>query len=69
LYEKYRFPIIIDDSFVNFDATRTQKMMSLLQKLKQHQILFFTCHQHLLQFFNKDDVRYLNNGATRQSIS
>ncbi len=53
LYEKYQFPIIIDDSFVNFDQHRTQKVIRLLGRLKGHQILFFTCHQHLLQYFTK----------------
>jgi uncharacterized protein YhaN len=69
LYENYHFPIIIDDSFVNFDAKRTQKIIELLQQLKQNQILFFTCHQHLLQYFNKDQLLYLKNGATRHSIT
>jgi uncharacterized protein YhaN len=69
LYEKFHLPIIIDDSFVNFDAKRTQKIMMLLHQLKQNQILFFTCHQHLLELFNKDELLYLNNGATRHSIT
>jgi uncharacterized protein YhaN len=69
LYEKYHFPIIIDDSFVNFDAKRTQKVIDLLRQLKQNQILFFTCHQHLLQFFKKDELLYLNNGAIEHSIT
>jgi uncharacterized protein YhaN len=69
LYEKYHFPIIIDDSFVNFDVKRTRKVISLLQQLKQNQILFFTCHQHLLGLFTKDELLYLNNGATRHSIT
>lgn len=51
LYEKYKFPIIIDDSFVNFDHIRTSKVIGLLSQLKGHQILFFTCHQHLLPYF------------------
>ncbi|WP_348981312.1 AAA family ATPase [Bacillus sp. DNRA2] len=51
LYEKYQFPIIIDDSFVNFDHQRTKKVVDLLCGLKDHQILFFTCHQHLLSHF------------------
>lgn len=69
LYEKYHFPIIIDDSFVNFDAKRTQKVIDLLRQLKQNQILFFTCHQHLLKFFKKDELLYLNNGAIEHSIT
>ncbi|MDV2887592.1 hypothetical protein RYX45_20680, partial [Alkalihalophilus pseudofirmus] len=48
LYENYQFPIIIDDSFVNFDAGRTRKVIELLKKLAGNQILFFTCHEHLL---------------------
>jgi uncharacterized protein YhaN len=59
LYEKYQFPIIIDDSFVNFDGNRTQKVMELLTTLKQNQILFFTCHTHLLPFFQTEKVHFL----------
>jgi uncharacterized protein YhaN len=69
LYEKFHLPIIIDDSFVNFDAKRTRKVISLLHQLKQNQILFFTCHQHLLELFTKDELLYLNNGATWHSIT
>ncbi|MEH7012751.1 AAA family ATPase [Neobacillus niacini] len=62
LYEKYRFPIIIDDSFVNFDANRNKKVMELLTTLKDNQILFFTCHTHLLQYFQPEKVQYLHKG-------
>jgi uncharacterized protein YhaN len=68
LFEKYHFPIIIDDSFVNFDARRTQKVIELLKKLDQNQILFFTCHMHLLEYFQQDNIIYLNKGAV-QTIS
>jgi uncharacterized protein YhaN len=63
LYEKYQFPIIIDDSFVNFDAGRTKKVMELLTTLQHNQILFFTCHTHLLQYFQPEKVLYLHKGA------
>lgn len=62
LYEKYRFPIIIDDSFVNFDANRTKKVLELLSMLKHNQILFFTCHTHLLPYFQTENVQYLHKG-------
>jgi uncharacterized protein YhaN len=62
LYEKYRFPIIIDDSFVNFDANRTKKVMELLTTLRTNQILFFTCHTHLLQYFQPENVQSLHKG-------
>jgi uncharacterized protein YhaN len=41
-------PIILDDILVNFDETRAFAFFSLLQEIaKEHQILFFTCHEHL----------------------
>ncbi|MDF2856210.1 MAG: hypothetical protein K0Q87_2061 [Neobacillus sp.] len=63
IYEKYHFPIIIDDSFVNFDANRTQKVMKLLNTLDKNQLLFFTCHEHLLHHFEQENILYLKNGA------
>jgi len=60
IYEKYKFPIIIDDSFVNFDSTRTSKVTELLKQLKDYQILFFTCHDHLLQYFPEAEITRLN---------
>ncbi|MFS0779038.1 hypothetical protein ABC255_23880 [Neobacillus sp. 3P2-tot-E-2] len=60
LYEKYRFPIIIDDSFVNFDGNRTKKVLELLNTLQNNQILFFTCHTHLLPYFHPENVMYLH---------
>lgn len=63
LYEKYHFPILIDDSFVNFDEKRTQKVIELLKGLKTNQILFFTCHTHLLKFFQKENILCLEKGA------
>ncbi|WPC17458.1 ATP-binding protein [Pediococcus inopinatus] len=36
-------PIIIDDGFVNFDATRKQNVFELLDKISQkHQVIYFT---------------------------
>ena len=64
IYEKFKFPIIIDDSFVNFDGKRTDKMIRLLNQLKQHQILFFTCHEHLLQYFNDEAIIRLQGNHT-----
>ncbi|WHY87666.1 AAA family ATPase [Neobacillus novalis] len=65
LYENYQFPIIIDDSFVNFDAKRTQKVIELLKKMKRNQILFFTCHAHLLQLFQRENIFSLEKGEVQ----
>ncbi|MFB6465221.1 AAA family ATPase [Cytobacillus sp. Hz8] len=59
LYDKYQFPIVIDDSFVNFDHERTEKVIRLLQSIRDHQILFFTCHKHLLSYFKEEEILHL----------
>lgn len=57
LQTEYAFPIIIDDGFVNFDHRRTAKVIQLLKEFqKDTQVLFFTCHQHLLPFFSKSQI-------------
>ncbi|WP_077211096.1 ATP-binding protein [Bacillus dakarensis] len=60
IYKKYSFPIIIDDSFVNFDHNRTQRVIKLLRNLEGNQVLFFTCHQHLLKHFDKNQIIFMN---------
>lgn len=68
IYKKYAFPIIIDDSFVNFDHKRTSKVIELLKTLKDNQILFFTCHQHLLKYFHEAEVIEVGEGITTNMI-
>ncbi|WP_338470526.1 AAA family ATPase [Niallia sp. XMNu-256] len=56
VYEKFKFPIIIDDSFVNFDRVRTHRVIQLLTNLDDYQVLFFTCHEHLLSHFQSENI-------------
>jgi uncharacterized protein YhaN len=57
LKEDCPLPIIIDDSFVNFDKERTFQVIQLLKEMSQSvQILFFTCHEHLLDLFSHREV-------------
>jgi uncharacterized protein YhaN len=56
LYKNFKFPIIIDDGFVNFDENRTKKVISLLKTLTGQQILLFTCHKHLLHYFENEQI-------------
>jgi uncharacterized protein YhaN len=50
------YPILIDDIFVNFDEWRTKKSVDVLREFaKSHQVLFFTCHKHLLGLFNSNE--------------
>ncbi|MBC1423006.1 AAA family ATPase [Listeria seeligeri] len=60
IHKDFPLPIIIDDGFVHFDATRMQQMMQLLQKKKsQNQVIFFTCHQETRKYFSSEDIRML----------
>jgi uncharacterized protein YhaN len=61
LKPEYSLPLIIDDSFVNFDKQRTTKVFELLKAMsKTTQILYFTCHQHLLSVFSTDQILELS---------
>lgn len=55
-YAKYEMPLIIDDGFVNFDEKRTSRMIQLLKKLQQNQLLIFTCHPHIAAYFSAEEV-------------
>ncbi len=59
-HDRYPFPIIIDDSFVNFDHNRTAHIIQLLREMsKENQILIFTCHRHLLGHFSDKEIVHL----------
>ncbi|UOY92049.1 AAA family ATPase [Ectobacillus sp. JY-23] len=48
-----KLPLVIDDSFVHFDQERTERAISLLHHIAQkRQVIFFTCHTHLLSLFD-----------------
>jgi uncharacterized protein YhaN len=54
-------PVIMDDLFVNFDEERTEAAVECLIEVagEGQQILFFTCHQHLAELFQKKQVQPL----------
>jgi uncharacterized protein YhaN len=58
-------PMILDDVFVNFDADRTRVACSVLRDFAKqgHQLLVFTCHEHVWQMFQeiKVDCRRIPN--------
>ncbi|WP_285767823.1 AAA family ATPase [Peribacillus sp. SI8-4] len=55
------FPLIIDDGFVNFDAKRTSRMLELLKGISRtRQILFFTCHRHVMGNFTEKQIIQLS---------
>lgn len=58
-------PMILDDVFVNFDASRTKVAVSVLCDFARegHQLLVFTCHEHVWRLFAdaKADARRIPN--------
>ncbi|GAE46067.1 DNA double-strand break repair Rad50 ATPase [Mesobacillus boroniphilus JCM 21738] len=64
-FDRYPFPIIIDDSFVNFDHNRTARIIKLLREMSNNnQILIFTCHRHLLDYFTENEIIDLQEKST-----
>ncbi|MBI5757066.1 MAG: AAA family ATPase [Planctomycetales bacterium] len=51
-------PLVLDDVFVNFDERRAEAAVELLLDFvaQQHQVLVFTCHQHLAALFESKGV-------------
>lgn len=51
-------PMILDDVLVNFDTERAHAAAALLTDFaaEGHQVLVFTCHEHVFQMFQGDDV-------------
>jgi uncharacterized protein YhaN len=48
-------PMILDDVFVNFDAARTRTACGVLRDfaMQGHQLLVFTCHEHVWRMFQE----------------
>jgi uncharacterized protein YhaN len=51
-------PLVLDDVLVNFDARRATAAAQLLRDFaaRGHQLLVFTCHQHMYELFRSLDV-------------
>ncbi|MEX0937991.1 MAG: AAA family ATPase [Pirellulales bacterium] len=63
-----RLPLILDDVLVNFDTRRAKSAARVLRAFakQDHQILVFTCHDHVVKLFKslKVDVRKLPDRET-----
>lgn len=53
-----RLPLVLDDVLVNFDDSRAQAAAEVLQEFTKqgHQVLVFTCHEHIARIFKRLDV-------------
>ena len=52
-----KLPMVLDDVLVNFDAVRAQRAAKVLNDFAAdgHQLLIFTCHEHMWQMFKSLD--------------
>ena len=55
-------PIVFDDVLVNFDADRAKAAVAVLRDFAEagHQVLVFTCHEHILKLFKALKVPVVN---------
>ncbi|MDZ4658597.1 MAG: AAA family ATPase [Bythopirellula sp.] len=53
-----QLPMVLDDVLVNFDAVRTQRAAEVLRDFAAggHQVMLFTCHEHMWQMFKTLDT-------------
>jgi uncharacterized protein YhaN len=53
-----QLPLILDDVLVNFDVDRTRAAAEVLIEFAHqgHQVLLFTCHQHVTEIFKSQQV-------------
>src|SRR5690606_4881895 len=58
-----KLPMVLDDVLVNFDVQRAKAAAAVLRDFAKqgHQLLVFTCHEHIMELFRKQkvDVRLL----------
>ena len=50
-----QLPLILDDVLVNFDSARAQATAEVMRDFTEagHQLLLFTCHEHINEIFKK----------------
>ena len=61
--DKIDLPVLIDDSFVNFDGPRTGYIVDMLKKMsKDKQILVFTAREDLAEAVSAAPIRYRKKG-------
>ncbi|KOS71620.1 hypothetical protein AEA09_01115 [Lysinibacillus contaminans] len=64
------FPFIMDDPFVHFDRNRTNKMVQLIKEVGYNrQILYFTCHETMLEFWQKEQIVDLGALAKERGVT
>ena len=64
------FPFVMDDPFVHFDRNRTNKMVQLIKEVGyKRQVLYFTCHEAMLEFWKKEQIVDLGALANERGVT
>ena len=52
-------PLVLDDVLVNFDSIRATHAAKVLRDFASlgHQVIMFTCHEHIMRIFHNIDVQ------------
>ncbi len=63
-------PLVLDDVLVNFDAERAAAAVQVLQDFASqgHQLLVFTCHEHIARLFKNRGVDVRRLPSDRRSV-
>ncbi len=57
--KKDNFPLILDDSFIQYDDKRIENILKFLGKLSErNQIILFTCHSREREMLNRMSLKY-----------
>jgi hypothetical protein len=66
-------PLILDDVLVNFDRLRARNAAHVLLDFadRGHQVLMFTCHEHIVELFTgaQVEIRYLSDFVPSQRVA
>jgi len=66
-------PLILDDVLVNFDRLRARNAARVLLDFadRGHQVLLFTCHEHIVELFTgaQVELRYLSDFIPSQRVA
>jgi len=61
IIEKEKYPVIIDDSFANYDHTAEEKVLDMIKEISnERQVLFFTCHNRFFDWAKKLKSEFKN---------
>jgi len=70
LQQSAPFPIIMDDPFVHFDRLRIGNMVQLVDSIQtKHQILYFTCHENMIDQWSKSFVIHVSNLKSERRLT